>query len=44
MFWAWRESLSVSLNYGYITKEGGLDDTINEEGDSKLHVSAVYRF
>ncbi len=44
MFWAWRESLSVSLNYGYINKGGGLDDTINQDGDDKLHLSAVYRF
>jgi len=44
MFWAWKESLSVSLNYGHILEGGGLDDTINQDGDSKLHVSAVYRF
>ena len=44
MFWSWRENLSVSLNYGVINEGGGLDDTINEDGDSKLHVSAVYRF
>ena len=44
MFWAWRDSLSVSLNYGVINEGGGVDDTINEDGDSKLHVSAVYRF
>ena len=44
MYWAWKESLSVSLNYGYILEEGGLDPDINEDGDSKLHVSAVYRF
>jgi hemolysin activation/secretion protein len=44
MFWAWKESLSVSLNYGYIIEGGGLDTEINQDGDSKLHVSAVYRF
>ena len=44
MFWAWKESLSVSLNYGYIIEGGGLDTEINEDGDSKLHASAVYRF
>lgn len=44
MFWAWRENLSVSLNYGYINEGGGLDDTINQDGDDKLHASAVYRF
>ena len=44
MFWSWRENLSVSLNYGVIGEGGGLDTTINEDGDSKLHVSAVYRF
>ena len=44
MFWAWRENLSVSLNYGVIIEGGGLDETINEDGDSKLHVNAVYRF
>lgn len=44
LFWAWKESLSVSLNYGVIGEGGGLDTDINEDGDSKLHVSAVYRF
>jgi len=44
MFWAWKEDLSVSLNYGVITEGGGPDTTINEDGDSKLHASAVYRF
>ncbi len=44
MFWSWKESLSVSLNYGVIGDGGGLDTTINEDGDDKLHVSAVYRF
>ena len=44
MFWAWKESLSVALNYGVIGEGGGLDTEINEDGDSKLHLSAVYRF
>lgn len=44
MFWAWKEDLSVSLNYGVITEGGGPDTSINEDGDSKLHASAVYRF
>jgi hemolysin activation/secretion protein len=44
MYWAWKESLSVSLNYGVIREGGGLDPDINEDGDSKLHLSAVYRF
>ncbi|MCP4980762.1 MAG: ShlB/FhaC/HecB family hemolysin secretion/activation protein [Gammaproteobacteria bacterium] len=44
LFWSWRESLSVSLNYGVIGDGGGLDTSINEDGDDKLHVSAVYRF
>ncbi len=44
MFWSWKENLSVSLNYGVIGDGGGLDTTINEDGDDKLHVSAVYRF
>ena len=44
MFWAYKEDLSVALNYGYITEGGGPDETINEDGDDKLHVSAVYRF
>ena len=44
MYWAWKESLSVSLNYGVIKEGGGLDPDINEDGDDKLHVSAVYRF
>ena len=44
MYWAWRDSLSVSLNYGYITQGGGLDSDINQDGDSKAHLSAVYRF
>jgi hemolysin activation/secretion protein len=29
MFWSWKESLSVALNYGYILEGGGLDDSIN---------------
>jgi len=45
MFWAWKDSLSVSLNYGVITEGLDPDDfDINEDGDSKLHASAVYRF
>ena len=44
MFWSWKEDLSVSLNYGVIGSGGGPDTTINEDGDSKLHLSAVYRF
>jgi hypothetical protein len=44
MYWSWKESLSVSLNYGVIKEGGGLDPDINEDGDDKLHVSAVYRF
>ncbi len=44
MFWAWRDNLSVNLSYGVIGEGGGLDETINEDGDSKLHMSAVYRF
>ncbi len=44
LFWAWKESFSLSLNYGVIGEGGGLDTEINEDGDSKLHVSAVYRF
>ena len=44
MFWSWKENLNVSLNYGVITEGGGPDETINDDGDSKLHVSAVYRF
>ncbi len=44
MFWSWKDNLSVSLNYGVIGEGGGLDETINEDGDSKLHATAVYRF
>ena len=44
MFWSWKESLNVSLNYGVITEGGGLDQSINQDGDDKLHVNAVYRF
>lgn len=44
MYWAWKESLSVALNYGYILEGGGLDPELNQDGDSKLHVNAVYRF
>ncbi len=44
LFWAWKESFSLSLNYGYINEGGGLDQSINQDGDDKLHVSAVYRF
>ena len=44
MFWAWKEDFSVSLDYGVITEGGGPDTNINDDGDSKLHLSAVYRF
>ncbi len=44
LFWAYRQSFNLGLNYGYITEGGGPDATINQDGDSKLHVSAVYRF
>ena len=44
MYWAWKESFSASLNYGYILEGGGLDPTLNQDGDSKLHARAVYRF
>lgn len=44
MYWAWKENLSVSLNYGVILEGGGLDPDINQDGDSKLHFNAVYRF
>lgn len=44
MFWSWKDSFNISLNYGVIGEGGGLDETINEDGDSKLHVSAVFRF
>ena len=43
-FWSWKENLSVSMNYGIIGEGGGLDDTINEDGDDKLHLGLVYRF
>ncbi len=43
-FWSWKENLSVSMNYGIINEGGGLDDTINEDGDDKLHLGLVYRF
>ena len=44
LFWSWKENLSVSLNYGYINEGGGLDNSINQDGDDKFHLSAVYRF
>jgi hemolysin activation/secretion protein len=44
LFWSWKEDLNVSLNYGYIIEGGGLDESINQDGDDKLHVEAVYRF
>jgi hemolysin activation/secretion protein len=44
LFWSWKEAFSLSLNYGYIIEGGGLDETINQDGDDKLHFSAVYRF
>ena len=44
MHWAWKESLSVALNYGVISKGGGLDTNINQDGDDKLHMNLVYRF
>jgi hemolysin activation/secretion protein len=43
-FWSWKENLSVNMNYGIINEGGGLDDTINEDGDDKLHLGLVYRF
>ncbi len=42
--WSWKQQLSVSVDYGKITKEGGLDTTINREDDTKMHVSLLYRF
>ncbi|MFT5219587.1 MAG: hemolysin activation/secretion protein [Planctomycetota bacterium] len=44
MFWSWKESLSLALNYGVIGKGGGLDTSINQDGDDKLHMNLVYRF
>lgn len=44
MYLAWKESFSASLHYGYIIEGGGLDPTQNEDGDSKLHVRAAFRF
>jgi len=44
MFWSWRQNLSLSLNYGVINQGGGADTSINQDGNSKLHMSLVYRF
>jgi len=42
--WSWKQQLSVNVDYGKITKEGGSDTSINREDDKKTHVSLVYRF
>ncbi len=42
--WSWKQQLSLNADYGKITKEGGLDTTINRIDDKKAHVSLVYRF
>jgi hypothetical protein len=44
MYWAWKDSFSLALNYGYILEGGGLDPSLNQDGDSKLHVNASFRF
>ena len=44
LFWSWKQDLNVALNYGYIIEGGGLDESINQDGDDKLHIEAVYRF
>ncbi len=50
--WAWKQQLSVSLDYGKITKgisatediNNGSPDPINLKDDDKAHFSLVYRF
>jgi len=42
--WSWKQQLSVNLDYGKITKEGGSDTTINRKDDTKAHIGMVYRF
>lgn len=42
--WSWKQQLSINVDVGKITKEGGFDTTINREDDTKAHASLVYRF
>ena len=42
--WNWKQQLSVALDYGVINEGGGLDTTINNDGDDKAHFNLIYRF
>ena len=42
--WSWKQQLSISLDYGVINEGGGLDTTINNDGDDKAHFNLIYRF
>lgn len=42
--WSWRQQLSLNVDVGQVTKEGGFDTTINRKDDTKAHVGLVYRF
>jgi hemolysin activation/secretion protein len=42
--WSWKQQLSISLDYAVINEGGGLDTTINKDGDDKAHLYLIYRF
>ncbi len=42
--WSWKHQLSIDVDVGKITKEGGVDTEINRKDDTKAHVGLVYRF
>ncbi|MBC8211158.1 MAG: ShlB/FhaC/HecB family hemolysin secretion/activation protein [Gammaproteobacteria bacterium] len=42
--WAWKQQLSIALDYAVINKGGGVDTTINQDGDDKVHFNLIYRF
>jgi len=42
--WAWKQNLSLSLDYGRIIDGGGPDPTINQDDDDRAHLNLVYRF
>lgn len=42
--WNWEQSASLKLDYGSILKGGGADNSVNQDGDNKLHFSIVYKF
>jgi hemolysin activation/secretion protein len=42
--WAWKQQLSLSLDYGVINEGGGPDPDINNDDDDRAHFNLIYRF